>query len=127
MKIKYKKIAFGLTSSFYAFNHTIKEIKKLVREYESEVIPIMSEHAFSNDSKFGKASDFAKQLESITKRKVICTMREAEEVDADILVIAPCSGNSIAKLASSIYDTSVLVCAKTHLRKNKPVLLRNYS
>lgn len=91
MKIECKKIAFGLTSSFYAFNPTIKEIKKIIKENECDIIPIMSENAFSTDSKFGKASDFVRQIEDITKRNIICTKREAETVDADILVIAPCS------------------------------------
>lgn len=90
MKIKNKKIAFGLTSSFYTFKATISEIKKIISE-GGEVFPIMSMGAYTTDSKFGKAKDFIMKIEDITKKKIINTMQEAEEVDCDILIIAPCS------------------------------------
>ncbi len=90
MKLKGKKIAFGLTSSFYTFKHTINEIRKLVLD-GVEVIPIMSSGAYTTDTKYGKAIDFIKKIEDITGKKVINSMGEAEKVDSDIMVIAPCS------------------------------------
>ena len=90
MKIKNKKIAFGLTSSFYTYKPTISEIKKIISE-GGEVFPIMSVGAYTTDSKFGKASDFIKDIEDITNNKIINTLQEAEDIEGDILVIAPCS------------------------------------
>lgn len=90
LKIKNKKIAFGLTSSFYTYKATISEIKKIVAE-GGEVFPIMSIGAYTTDTKFGKAEDFIKRIENITKKKIINNMQEAEDVESDILVIAPCS------------------------------------
>ena len=90
MKIKGKKIAFGLTSSFYAFKNTISEMEKIIK-VGGEVIPIMSMSAYTTDSKFGNTSDFIERIENITKKKVINSILEAEEVEADIMVIAPCS------------------------------------
>ncbi len=90
MKIRGKKIAFGLTSSFYAFKNTILEIEKIIK-LGGEVIPIMSNGAYTTNTKFGTASDFINKIESITKRKVICSMSEVEEVEADIMIVAPCS------------------------------------
>lgn len=90
MKLKNKKIAFGLTSSFYAFKSTIAEMKKIVLD-GGEIFPIMSEGAYTTDTKFGNAKDNIKKIEEITKRKVINTLAEAEEIKADIIIVAPCS------------------------------------
>lgn len=90
MKLKNKKIAFGLTSVFYTFNPTISEIKKIVSE-GGEVFPIMSIKACTTNSKFGMANDFRKEIEEITNKKIINNTEEAEKIDADIMVIAPCS------------------------------------
>lgn len=90
MKLKGKKIAFGLTSCFYTFKNTINEIRKLVLD-GAEVIPIMSIGAYTTDTKYGKAVDFIKKIENITGKKVINDMGEAEKVNSDIMVIAPCS------------------------------------
>lgn len=90
MKVGEKKIAFGLTSAFYMFKSTISEIKKLIAE-GGEVFPILSFSACVTDSKFGKGKDFMAEIEAITEKKIINTMQEAEEIDTDIMVIAPCS------------------------------------
>ena len=90
MKIQNKKIAFGLTSSFYTFKATITELKKIVNE-GGEVYPIMSNGAFTTDSKFGKAKDFNDKIEEITNKKIINNIQEVEDIDSDIMVIAPCS------------------------------------
>lgn len=90
MKIKDKRIAFGLTSSFYSFNATINEMKKIVLE-GGKIIPVMSFGAYTTDTKFGKAIDFISTIEEITGERVINNMKDAEAVDTDIMVIAPCS------------------------------------
>lgn len=90
MKVKNKKIAFGLTSAFYTYKATISEIKKIVSD-GGEVYPIMSFGAYTTDSKFGKAVEFVNKIEDITRKKIIINMQEAEEIESDVLVIAPCS------------------------------------
>ena len=90
MNIEGKKIAFALTSSFYAFSNTIIEIRKIV-EKGGEVIAIMSQGAYITDTKYGKAKDFRRKIEEATGREVIHTLEEAENVEADIITIAPCS------------------------------------
>ena len=90
MKIKNKRIAFGLTSAFYTFKSTILEIKKIKAE-GGEVFPIMSIGAYTTDTKFGKAEDFIKKIEEITAKKIVNNLKEAEEIECDIFVIAPCS------------------------------------
>ena len=120
MELKDKTIVFCLTSSFYTFNNTIKQIKKITQK-GGKVIPIMSENTYNTDTKFGKAQDFINEIESITNEKVIHSLQEAELIGAkrltDILIVAPCSGNTIAKLAHGITDTSVTAAVKSHLRR----------
>ena len=104
------KIAFALTGSFCTFSDTIDVMQKLV-DLGAEIIPIMSENAFSIDTRFGSAKMFREQITRICKREIIRTIDGAEPIGpqkmADVLVIAPCTGNTLAKLAYSITDTSV--------------------
>ncbi|MCI8621870.1 MAG: hypothetical protein HFJ50_09525 [Clostridia bacterium] len=90
MKIKGKRIAFCLTGVFYAFRHTINEIKNLVKE-GGEVIPIMSLDDYEFSDKSGELFDFVQEIEEICMKKVICDISESEIVQADIVCIAPCS------------------------------------
>lgn len=122
MKVKNKKIAFGLTSSFYTFNATINEMEKIVSD-GGEILPIMSKRAYFTDSRYGTANDFINRIEDITKNKIMISIEDIEGIDADIMVIAPCSGNNIAKFSSSIYDTTILVGIRNLLRKNTPILI----
>lgn len=81
----------------------------------------MSENTYNMDTKFGKAQDFIDEIESITNEKIIHTIQDAEPIGpkglTDILVIAPCSGNTIAKLAHGINDGTVTMATKSHLRR----------
>lgn len=126
MELRGKKIGFCFTGSFYTFKNTIDEIKKIIKR-GGEVIPIMSYYAYSTDSRFGKSKDFISNVEKVTGKKIIHTMQEAEYIsnyyELDIMIIAPCSGNTIAKIANSITDTPVLVAARTHLKDAKPLVL----
>lgn len=87
----------------------------------------MSFNSFNLDTKFGKASDFEKEIEEITRNKIIHTIVDAEPIGPkkmfDILIIAPCSGNTIAKLANDIINTPVTMAVKSHLRNNRPVVI----
>lgn len=90
-----KKIGFVLTGSFCTFRKTIPKIKELIEKEKAEIIPIMSNNSYEMDTKFGKAKDFIKEIEEITKKKIIHTIQGAEPIGpkkmTDIMVVAPCS------------------------------------
>ena len=94
LELKGTKIGFVLTGSFCTFQKVIPKIKELVKQ-EAEVIPIMSFNAYNLDTKFGKAKDFIKEIEEITKKKIIHTIQDTEPIGpkkmTDIMVVAPCS------------------------------------
>ena len=126
MELEHKKIGFVLTGSFCTFSKTIPKIKELVK-MGSEVIPIMSYNAYNLDTKFGKAKDFINEIEEITEQEIIHTIQGAEPIGpkhlTDIMVVAPCSGNTMSKLANDIVDTSATMAVKSHLRNNLPVVI----
>lgn len=126
MKFKDLKIGFALTGSFCTFSKTIPVIKELVKE-GVEVLPIMSYNAYELDTKFGKAKDFISQIEEITGKEIIHTIQGAEPIGpkhlTDIMIIAPATGNTIAKLANGITDTPVTMAAKSHLRNENPIII----
>lgn len=126
MEVKNKKIGFVLTGSFCTFSKTIPKMKQLI-DKGATIIPIMSYHSYSMDTKFGKAKDFIAQIENITNQKIIHTIQEAEPIGpkkmTDIMVIAPCSGNTISKLACDIIDTPATMAAKSHLRNGFPLVI----
>lgn len=126
MNLKGKKIGFALTGSFCTFDRVFPQIKKLV-EQGAEVIPIMSYHVATMNTKFGEAEEWKKKLYEITGRNPICDLNDAEPIGPerllDVLVIAPCTGNTMAKLANAITDTPVLMAAKSQLRNQRPVVL----
>ena len=126
LNLKDKKIGFVLTGSFCAFSKTIPKMKELI-EKGAEVIPIMSFNSYNLDTKFGKAQDFINEIEEITGKKIIHTIQEAEPIGpkilTDIMVVAPCSGNTMAKLACDIIDTPATMAVKSHLRNNLPVVI----
>ena len=126
MKFKDLKIGFALTGSFCTFSKTLPIIKELVKEGAS-VIPIMSYNAYELDTKFGKAEDFRNQIKEITGKEIIHTIQGAEPIGpkkmTDIMIIAPTTGNTIAKLTNGITDTPVTMAAKSHLRNEKPLII----
>ena len=126
LNLKDKKIGFVLTGSFCTFSKTIPKMKELI-EKGAEVIPIMSFNSYNLDTKFGKAQDFINEIEEITGKKIIHTIQEAELIGpkrlTDIMVVAPCSGNTMAKLACDIIDTPATMAVKSHLRNNLPVVI----
>ena len=126
MSLKGKQIGVAFTGSFCTYEKVFKELNALTKE-GAAVQTIFSDAAQTLDSRFGKAEDFIRQAEEITGRKPMLTIPEAEPIGPkslfDILVLFPCTGNTIAKLANGITDTPVLRAAKAHLRNNKPLLI----
>ena len=121
MDLKGVKVGFVLT-----FSKTIPKMKELIN-IGAEVLPIMSFNAYNLDTKFGKAEDFISEIEEITKNKVIHTIKDAEPIGpkklTDVMVIAPATGNTMAKLANDIIDTPATMAAKSHLRNDNPLIL----
>lgn len=98
-----------------------------VKNTGANVIPIMSGMSYSTDTRFGKAEEFVNRIKEITGNEIIHTVKDAEPIGPknllDMLIVLPCTGNSLAKLATGIADTSVTMAVKAHLRNRKPVLL----
>ena len=120
------RIGFVLTGSFCTFRKVIPKIKDL-KEKKAIILPIMSYNAYNLDTKFGKAEDFILEIENITGNKIIHSIQGAEPIGpknlTDIMIIAPCSGNTMAKLACDIIDTPATMAAKSHLRNNRPLVI----
>ena len=120
------KVGYALTGSFCTFEKTLIEMKKL-KETGYDIIPIMSFNAYSLDTRFGKAEDFRREIEQICGREIIATITSAEPIGpkslTDIMVVLPCTGNTLAKLANGIYDTPVTLAVKSHLRNQRPVVI----
>lgn len=126
MNLKDKKIGFILTGSFCTFRIVIPKMKE-IKKLGAEIIPIMSFNSYNLDTKFGKAKDFIEEIENITGNQIIHTIQDAEPIGpkkmTDIMIIAPCSGNTMAKLACDIIDTPATMATKSHLRNNRPVVI----
>lgn len=126
MELKGKKIGVAFTGSFCTYKRVFTELENLVQE-GALVQTIFSDASQTIDSRFGKAADFVKEAERITGNPPMQTIAQAEPIGPgsllDLLVILPCTGNTIAKLANGITDTPVLMAAKAHLRNEKPLLL----
>ncbi|WP_317367306.1 dipicolinate synthase subunit B [uncultured Tyzzerella sp.] len=119
-------IGYALTGSFCTFEQTIEQIKRLV-ELKANVYPVFSFNSQQIDTRFGKAEDFMEEVEKITGNKIIKTIAQAEPLGPknflDVFIIAPCTGNTIAKMNNGICDTPVLMASKAHIRNNKPVII----
>ncbi|NMA94511.1 MAG: dipicolinate synthase subunit B [Clostridiales bacterium] len=126
MKLKDIKIGFCVTGSFCTFHKVLPQMKRLVDE-GAIVNPIFSYAVANTDTRFTSAAKFRKDVEHITSKRVIDTIVEAEPIGPqqllDVVIIAPCTGNSIAKLANGITDTPALMAAKAQLRNQKPVVI----
>lgn len=124
--MKKATVGFAMCGSFCTLQAVIKQLEEL-KKLNYNIIPIMSETVYGTDTRFGKAQDFIDKVESICNRRVVHTIVSAEPIGPksllDLLVIAPCTGNTLAKLTSGIADTSVTMATKSHLRNRKPVLI----
>lgn len=124
--MKKLNIGFALCGSFCTFSKVLKIMQEL-KEEGHNLFPIMSFNAYNTDTRFGKAEYFIERTESICSNKIISTLSEAEPIGPkkllDILLIEPCTGNTLAKLANSIADTPVTLAAKSQLRNMRPVVI----
>lgn len=126
MLLKGKKIGIAFTGSFCTYQKVFIELQKLACE-GTDIQTIFSVAAQSIDSRFGYAKDFLEEAKRITGKEPMLTIDQAEPIGPksllDVLVILPCTGNTIAKLANGITDTPVLMAAKAHLRNEKPLVI----
>jgi len=120
-----KRIGFALTGSYCTFDQVLPIIENLSKE--NEVTSILSYAVSQTDTRYYEAEKLKKDLLYLTKHPPITTIVGAEPIGPqkllDIMVIAPCTGNTLAKLANSITDTPVLMAAKAHLRNDRPLLI----
>ncbi|WP_188454340.1 dipicolinate synthase subunit B [Virgibacillus oceani] len=126
MNLEGKRIGFGLTGSHCTYDQVFPELQRLV-DAKADVVPIVTYTVKNIDTKFGKAEDHIKKIETITGKRVISTMPEAEPLGPkyplDCMVIAPLTGNSMSKLANALTDSPVLMAAKATMRNQSPVVL----
>jgi len=124
--VRHERLGFALCGSFCTHREVLKELAAICGEYES-VLPIVSPVCVATDTRFGTAEDFLAKITELTGRKPVQTIEEAEPIGPkkllDVLVIAPCTGNTLAKLAAGVTDTPVTMAAKAHLRNDRPVVV----
>ena len=120
-----KRLGLALCGSYCTYEKLFQAAEKLADTYD--LIPIMSENAAETDTRFGTATEHIKRLMLLSGRKVVTTIAEAEPLGPaqpmDALLIAPCTGNTLAKLSHGITDTAVTMAAKAHLRNGRPVII----
>lgn len=120
------KVGYALTGSFCTFEKSLTQMKKM-KERGAEILPIMSFNAYNLDTRFGKAEFFRGEIEGICERSIVSSIEAAEPIGpkklADVLVVLPCTGNTLAKLANGIYDTPVTLAVKSHIRNQRPVVI----
>lgn len=126
MDIRDRNIGFAITGSFCTFAKIIPQIA-LLTEAGANVYPIMSEIAYSTDTRFGTAKDFIGRIEEICKKEVIHSVKSAEPIGPkhflDAMIVAPATGNTIAKMALGITDSCVTMAAKANLRNLEPLII----
>lgn len=119
-------VGFAICGSFCTFKAVFEEMKKL-KDAGYSLVPIMSENAYTLDTRFGDAAYWRSRISELTDNRIIHTIPDAEPIGPkkllDALIIAPCTGNTLAKLAAGITDTSVTMAAKAHLRNGRPLII----
>lgn len=119
-------IGFAFCGSFCSFEKSLAALIRL-KEQGYDILPIMSEVAYSTDTRFGCAAEWREKITSVCGRDIIHSIVDAEplgpKISLDALVICPCTGNTLSKLASGMTDTAVCMAAKAHLRCDRPLLL----
>ena len=120
------KIGYCFTGSFCTFARSYEVLSQLVR-LGHEIVPIMSENAYYTDTRFQSAEEFSKKVEALCSRPIIHTVVDAEPLGPksplDLLIVAPCTGNTLAKVAGGITDTAATMAIKAHLRSDRPLLI----
>lgn len=120
-----KRLGIAMCGSYCTYEQVFREIEKLAAHYD--LVPIMSDTAAETDTRFGRASDHIRRLMELTGREVVTTIAEAEplgpKTPMDVLVIAPCTGNTLSKLAHGLTNSAVTMAAKAHLRNGRPLVI----
>ncbi|MFR3730647.1 dipicolinate synthase subunit B [Lacrimispora sp.] len=126
MKLKGLKVGLAVTGSFCTFDK-IEEVVKVLVEQGADIYPIFSTKVQTTNSRFGDTGEYMERIAGMTGNHPILTIEEAEPIGPkgylDVLLIAPCTGNTLAKLANGITDSPVLMAAKAHLRNSKPLVI----
>ena len=121
-----ERVGFAVCGSFCTHEKVLRALEEVTKLYET-MIPIVSEISAFTDTRFGTSEDLMDRLEELTGREVLCDIPSVEPIGPkallDVLVIAPATGNTIAKLAAGITDTAVTMAAKAHLRNGRPVVI----
>lgn len=122
-----KTVGVGLTGSFCTMRQVLAKLKELKTVPDLKLIPVLSENVQRLDSKFGRAAEWREQLAALGAAAPILSIPEAEPIGPtaclDVMLLAPCTGNTLAKLALGLTDGPVLMAAKAHLRNQKPLLI----
>ena len=120
------RVGFAFCGSFCTYHQAMTALEKIHARY-GDVTPIVSENSAATDSRFGPAHEYMREMERICGKRVIDSIPKAEPIGPkhllDVLVICPCTGNTLAKLANGITDTTVTMAAKAHLRNGGPVVI----
>lgn len=126
MKLEELRVGFAFCGSFCTMSKALDALEQTAARF-GPVTPIVSEAVASTDTRFGAAHDFMREMERICGRRVISTIVEAEPIGPkellDVLVVCPCTGNTLAKLAHGVTDSPVTMAAKAHLRNGRPLVL----
>lgn len=127
MQLENKIIGLGITGSFCNFKYVKEVIDELKLQNVKKIVPIISNNVNNLDTRFYKAKDFRKMLVENTNQDIIDSIVKAEPIGpkniVDILLICPCTGNTLAKLANGITDTPITMAVKSHIRNNKPTII----
>ncbi|MBQ6893516.1 MAG: dipicolinate synthase subunit B [Clostridia bacterium] len=119
-------IGYAFSGSFCTLSKSFYHFEKMIKDGK-DILPIVSENVYSIDTRFQKASEFCEALEKVSGKRVIHTVADAEplgpKISLDALIICPCTGNTLAKLANGITDTAVTMAAKAHLRSNRTLVI----
>jgi len=119
------RLGFAMCGSYCTFAKVFPAAEALAADYDMTVI--MSENVYSTDTRFGDAKEHRERLERLTGKPIISTIKEAEPIGPkkllDVLVVAPCTGNTLAKLAAGVADSSVTMACKAHLRNGRPLVI----
>ena len=125
-ELGFHRVGYCFTGSFCTFRRSLSVLKTLARG-EAEILPIMSENAYFTDTRFAPCEEFSREVERVCGNGIIHTVTEAERLGPfeplDLLIVAPCTGNTLAKLANGITDTAATMAIKAHLRADRPTLL----
>ena len=119
-------LGYAFCGSFCTVNKSLAVLEELAKQ-DIQIQPIMSEIVYATDTRFAKADELKSRVEQLCGKKIIHTITQAEPIGPknllDIIVVAPCTGNTLSKIALGITDTAVTMSVKAHLRNNRPVVI----